>query len=91
MDDTYYIGYTSDIDRRMKEHEKGINCKYSRAKGFKKLEIYWSTYERSDAMKLEAFLKKLTRINKSKLIENPSLLFEKYNIDNNKYKCETSQ
>ena len=51
MDDTYYIGYTSDINRRMEEHKKGINCKYSRARGFKKLEIYYSTNERKDAMK----------------------------------------
>lgn len=91
MDDTYYIGYTSDIKRRMKEHESGINCKYSRARGFKNLEIYWSTNERKDAMKLEAFLKKLTRINKTKLIKNPDLLFDKYNIDKDKYKCEISQ
>lgn len=36
-------------------------------------------------MKLEAFLKKLTRANKTKLIENPNLLFDKYFIDKNKY------
>ena len=91
MDDTYYIGYTSDINRRMEEHKKGINCKYSRARGFKNLEIYWSTKERKDAMKLEAFLKKLTRVNKTKLINNPELLFEKYLIDKNKYKHEISE
>lgn len=85
MDNTYYIGYTSDINRRMEEHKKGINCKYSRARGFKKLEIYYSSKERKDAMKLEAFLKKLTRANKTKLIENPNLLFDKYFIDKNKY------
>lgn len=84
-DDTYYIGYTSDIKRRMKEHETGINCKYSRARGFKNLEVYWSTEKRSDAMKLESFLKRLTRINKTKLINEPEILFEKYGIDKNKY------
>ena len=27
-DDSLYTGYTTDIVRRMKEHESGINCKY---------------------------------------------------------------
>ena len=29
-DDSLYTGYTTDIVRRMKEHESGINCKYSK-------------------------------------------------------------
>ena len=40
-DDSLYTGYTTDIDRRMKEHENGINCKYTKVKGFKKLETYF--------------------------------------------------
>lgn len=84
-DDTYYVGYTSDINRRMKEHRNGINSKYTRAKGFKKLEVYWESKTRSEAMKLEYFLKKLTRVNKTKIIKSPHLLYEKYNIDKGKY------
>lgn len=83
--ETYYIGYTSDIKRRMEEHKKGINSKYTRTNGFKKLEIYWISKTKSEAMKLECFLKKLTRINKTKIIENPNLLYEKYCIDKDKY------
>ena len=83
--ETYYKGYTSDIKRRMEEHKKGINSKYTRANGFKKLEIYWISKTKSEAMKLECFLKKLTRINKTKIIENPNLLYEKYCIDKDKY------
>ena len=49
---TYYIGYTSDIKRRMKEHERGINSKYTKANGFEKLEIYWISKTKSEAMKL---------------------------------------
>ncbi|MEG2983115.1 MAG: GIY-YIG nuclease family protein [Peptostreptococcaceae bacterium] len=84
-DNTYYIGYTSDIKRRMKEHETGINCKYTRAKGFKNLEIYWISKSKSEAMKLECFLKKLTRLNKNKIIQNPNILYEKYNKNKNDY------
>ncbi|MEN2257647.1 GIY-YIG nuclease family protein [Paraclostridium benzoelyticum] len=39
-DETYYIGYTSDIKRRINEHKIGKNSKYTRARGFKNLEIY---------------------------------------------------
>ena len=39
-DDSLYTGYTTDIDRRMIEQENGINCKYTKGKGFKKLETY---------------------------------------------------
>ncbi|MBS5954164.1 GIY-YIG nuclease family protein [Paraclostridium bifermentans] len=87
-DETYYIGYTSDIKRRINEHKIGKNSKYTRARGFKNLEIYWSSNSRSDAMKLECFLKKLTRLNKTKLINNPSLLYDKYKVDDRKYRLE---
>lgn len=84
-DDTYYIGYTTDIKRRIKEHEKGINSKYTRARGIKQLEIYWISKSKSEAMKLECLLKKLTRANKSKIIENPKFLYEKYGVSEKDY------
>jgi putative endonuclease len=80
-DTTYYIGYTSDINRRMSEHSKGEGCKYTRARGFDKLEIYWATRERKDAMKLEYYLKTLTRSQKTDIIQNPHLLGIKYGLD----------
>lgn len=69
-DDSLYTGYTTDIERRIKEHEKGINCKYSKAKGFKNLEIYFVLDSKSSAMKLEYYIKKLNRNKKLWLIEN---------------------
>ncbi|MDL0267612.1 GIY-YIG nuclease family protein, partial [Clostridioides difficile] len=42
-DDSLYTGYTSNIVRRMNEHKLGVNSKYTRAKGFKKLEVYFVT------------------------------------------------
>jgi len=80
-DNTYYIGYTSDINRRMMEHSRGEGCKYTRARGFNNLEIYWETNERKDAMKLEYYLKTLTRPKKTELIQNPNLLGVKYGLD----------
>ncbi len=64
-DDSLYTGYTTDIVRRIKEHESGINCKYSRVKGFKRLETYFIADSKSNAMKLEYYIKRLNR-NKKK-------------------------
>lgn len=71
-----YTGYTTDINRRMKEHEKGINSKYTKAKGFDKLEVYFKSNSKSDAMKLEYYIKKLTRDKKLWIVNNPTLFIE---------------
>lgn len=73
-DDSLYTGYTTDIQRRIEEHKKGINSKYTRAKGFKKLEVYFISNTRSNAMKLEYYIKKLHRKKKISIIDNPQLL-----------------
>jgi len=89
-DDSLYTGYTTDIDRRMKEHEKGINCKYSKVKGFKNLETYFIADSKSSAMKLEYYIKKLNRNKKLWLIQNPKEFLEtlenkkNYMLPNNK-------
>ena len=89
-DDSLYTGYTTDIDRRMKEHEKGINCKYSKVKGFENLETYFIADSKSSAMKLECYIKKLNRNKKLWLIENPKEFLEtlenkkSYMLPNNK-------
>ena len=71
-----YTGYTTDIKRRMKEHENGINSKYTKAKGFEKLEIYFESNSKSEAMKLESYIKKQTRLKKIWIINNPNLFVE---------------
>lgn len=70
-DNSLYTGYTSDIKRRMSEHQRGINCKYTRAKEFLKLEVYFSCKTKSDAMKLEYKIKSKSRVQKLNIIENP--------------------
>ena len=80
-DDSLYTGYTTDIYRRIEEHKKGINCKYSRAKGFKNLEIYFTLDSKSSAMKLEYYIKKLNRNKKLWLIENPEKFLQTLKCD----------
>lgn len=74
--DTYYTGYTSDIKKRYQSHIDGTSkCKYTRS--FKPLRIArcWKIYgDKSYAMKMEAHIKKLSRIEKDKIIADPSLL-----------------
>ena len=83
-DNTLCTGYTTDIERRMKEHKSGINSKYTKAKGFDKLEVFFISKSKSEAMKLEYYIKKQTRIKKIWIINNPYLFIEeikdKFNI-----------
>lgn len=72
-DNSLYTGYTSDINRRVEEHKKGINCKYTKAKGFRNLEVYFISNSRSDAMKLESYIKKYPKHKKLWIINNPRL------------------
>lgn len=82
-DDTLYTGYTTDIERRMKEHEKGINSKYTKSKGYKKLEVYFISDNRSRAMKLESYIKKKSRTKKLWIIANPNKFIDE--LENKEY------
>lgn len=73
---TLYTGYTTDIIRRMEEHKKGINSKYTRAKGFDKLEVFFESDSKSQAMKLEYYIKKLSKSKKLWIINNPELFID---------------
>jgi len=68
-DDTFYTGITTDIERRLSEHnlsEKG--AKYTRARR-PVLLVYTAEFsDRSEASKEEYRIKQLTRTEKEKLI-----------------------
>lgn len=67
-DDSLYCGYTNDIVHRMELHKAGKGAKYVRAKGFHKLEFYIVSNTKSDAMKFEVYIKKLSKFEKEKLV-----------------------
>ena len=68
-DGRYYTGYTSNLERRMKEHAAGRGCSFTTGFGFSKL-LYSETHsEKSAAMKREAAIKKLSRAKKVALIQ----------------------
>ncbi|MBL7036752.1 GIY-YIG nuclease family protein [Candidatus Microgenomates bacterium] len=67
---TLYIGQTNDLKKRMRQHREKTakSAKYMRY--FKSFELVYSEKQksRSDALKREAQLKKLTRAKKEELI-----------------------
>lgn len=65
---TFYCGYTDDVKKRFQAHLEGKGAKYTRANKPVKL-VYQKEFDtKSDAMKEEARIKKLTHQEKLKLI-----------------------
>jgi putative endonuclease len=68
-DGTYYTGWTTDPERRLKQHNKGIGAKYTSMRRPVKLVYLEPQPNRTDAMKRELAIKKMKRVQKIKLIE----------------------
>jgi putative endonuclease len=67
-DGTYYTGWTTDPQRRVLQHNKGIGARYTRVRIPVKLVYIEPQPDRSTAMKREKAIKTLSRKQKSKLI-----------------------
>ncbi|MFB6310785.1 MAG: GIY-YIG nuclease family protein [Salinirussus sp.] len=68
-DDTLYTGYTTDVARRVDEHERGDGAAYTRGRTPVDL-VHVEYYEsRSAAMAREAEIKALDRSQKEALVE----------------------
>jgi putative endonuclease len=69
-DKTIYTGITTDIDRRLREHQEGkLGAKYTRAHGAVRI-IYSEKFTtRSAALKREAEVKKWSRKKKLGLVK----------------------
>jgi len=66
-DGAFYTGYTQDVEARMKLHKLGRGAKYVRLHPPEKV-VYLEKFEtRSDAMKREREIKRLTHREKQKL------------------------
>lgn len=73
-DNSLYTGITNQLQKRMKEHyyKKKEGAKYTRARTVTKLEVVWSTHSRSDACKLEYYIKSLSKKHKEVLLGDPT-------------------
>ena len=69
-DNSLYTGWTNNLENRLKMHNEGTGAKYTRGRGPCQL-VYFETFEsKNEALKREYFIKKLSKIEKEKLIEN---------------------
>jgi len=67
-DGTYYTGITTDVVRRLNEHNTKTGAKYTRSRTPVELEECKKFPDRSTASKEEYRIKQLSRANKEKLI-----------------------
>lgn len=66
-DGTFYTGITTDIARRLEEHNRGIGARYTRGRRPVKL-VYWeSLADRSHAATREYALKQLSHAEKASM------------------------
>jgi putative endonuclease len=71
-DGTYYTGYTTDVERRVDEHDAGDGAKYTRGRTPVEL-VHVERFEtRSAAMSREHAIKCLDRDRKERLVEDGS-------------------
>lgn len=69
-DGTYYTGITTDVERRLNEHNYSFkSAKYTRSRRPVKLVYVETSENRSTASRRESQIKKLNRIKKILLIE----------------------
>lgn len=66
-DNTYYTGYTNDLEKRIKAHNEGKGAKYTKGRGPVEL-VYYEEYEdKSTAMRREWELKQLSKREKESM------------------------
>ncbi|TNF65547.1 MAG: GIY-YIG nuclease family protein [Gammaproteobacteria bacterium] len=67
---SFYTGYTKDLDRRYQEHCEGKAAKFTRSFPPKRIAKYWKLEDSSvsEALKLEMAIKKLSRLQKEKVV-----------------------
>lgn len=67
-DDTLYTGYTTDVERRVAEHDAGEGAKYTRGRTPVELVHVEEFADKSAAMSREYAIKQLSRREKERLV-----------------------
>ncbi len=68
-DDTLYTGWTTDIEKRIKAHNEGRGAKYTKYRTPVELVYFEQLETKSQALKREAEIKKMTRAQKIALAQ----------------------
>lgn len=69
-DGSLYTGTTDDVERRLKAHREGKGAKYTRGRGPLEVVYREELSDKSAALKREWAVKRLSREEKLRLIEN---------------------
>ncbi|MDD7463380.1 MAG: GIY-YIG nuclease family protein [Anaerococcus sp.] len=69
-DNSLYTGWCKDLDQRLKTHNSGKGAKYTRSRLPVKLVFYEEISDKSEALKEEIRLKKLSKKKKEELVKN---------------------
>lgn len=69
-DGTYYTGWTTNPERRERQHNAGRGARYTKTRRPVKLVYIEPQLDRSTAQKREIKIKKLTRARKKALVKN---------------------
>jgi putative endonuclease len=72
-DGSFYTGWTTDPERRVKMHNSGRGAKYTRMHGPVKLVYVEEQADRIAAMKRELAIKRMTHARKKRLFEVPAI------------------
>lgn len=68
-DDTLYCGWTTDLEKRLSAHNSGRGAKYTRSRLPAELVYYEEYEEKSEALRRECQIKKMSRAEKNTLIQ----------------------
>lgn len=69
-DKTLYCGYTTNIEKRLEQHNKGLASKYTRSRNPVKLVFVERKESRAVALKREAEIKGMSRKQKQEMVGN---------------------
>ena len=72
-DETFYTGWTNDLEKRIDMHNSGKGAKYTKARLPVELVYYEAFDTKEEAMSREWHIKRLSRSEKQKLIEAADL------------------
>ena len=72
-DETFYTGWTNDLEKRIEMHNSGKGAKYTKARLPVELVYYEAFDTKEEVMSREWHIKRLSRSEKQKLIEAADL------------------
>lgn len=67
-DGSFYTGYATDPERRLRQHASGRGARYTRARGVRRLLGAWAFADRGSAMAAEHAFKRLDRAAKERAL-----------------------